>query len=285
MKRAAIHEAVVDYIARGWPIFPCHATGPQRKKPRTARGFHDATSDQDVVARWWRAWPDALIALATGAPSGVAVLDIDIKDPKANGFDLLEDLGIVLPSTPMAHTASGGLHLYFRNPERELKCSAGLLGPGLDVRATGGYVILPSPGSGYDWDPIWNFDTCEPIAAPDWLWPVKPSPPPGKMPTFAPGDGLTSYGRAALEGTCEGIFRATGGEQERTLNAECFSIGTLVAAGGIPAGLALRTLLRAAAAMPDYNPRWPWRSEEIDLKVRRAFDAGLANPRALRKAG
>ena len=34
-----------------------------------------------------------------------------------------------------------------------------LLGPGLDVRGDGGYVILPSSGSGYTWDPLLNFDT------------------------------------------------------------------------------------------------------------------------------
>jgi hypothetical protein len=45
----------------------------------------------------------------------------------------------------MAHTSSGGLHVYFDAGERELKNSAGTLGPGLDVRGDGGYVIVPSP--------------------------------------------------------------------------------------------------------------------------------------------
>jgi hypothetical protein len=55
----------------------------------------------------------ALIGIPTGRPSERIVLDIDIKDERANGFDRLDDLGIVLPATLMAHTASGRLHVYF----------------------------------------------------------------------------------------------------------------------------------------------------------------------------
>jgi Bifunctional DNA primase/polymerase, N-terminal len=183
----------------------------------------------------------------------------------------------------MVHTSSGGLHVYFDAGNRELRCSAGLIGPGLDIRATGGYVIVSSPGSGYTWDPVHNFKTTALAPAPDWLWPPIPSrsilPPPP-----APAAGLSPYGKAAIEGACTAIVRSPGGEQERTLNAECFSIGTAAAAGLLPADLALRELLRAGNAMPDHETRWPWRAEEIDLKVRRAFAAGLQHPREARRA-
>ena len=183
----------------------------------------------------------------------------------------------------MARTPSGGLHVYFANPERELKCSAGLLGPGLDVRANGGYIILPSSDSGYQWDPIWNFKTVAPAPAPDWLWPVRPSRA-APLEPIQPVIGLDRYGTAAIEGACDAITKAAAGQQERTLNAEAFSIGTLCGAGAAPGDIALAALLRAAAAMPDYDPRLPWRREEIDIKVRRAFAAGHANPREVRRA-
>jgi hypothetical protein len=41
----------------------------------------------------------------------------------------------------------------------------------------------------------------------------------------------------------------------------------------------LKALLGAATRMPNYDPAWPWRPEEIDFKVRRAFHDGLAHPR------
>lgn len=182
----------------------------------------------------------------------------------------------------MVHTASGGLHVYFASTERELKCSAGLIGPGLDIRSAGGYVIVPSPGSGYTWDPIHNFKTTPLAAAPDWLWPPKPSRPAMPLP-LEPVIGLGPYGEAAIESACNAIVRAPAGEQERTLNAECFSIGTAAGAGLIPPDIALRALLRAGNAMPDHDDLWPWRPEEIDLKVRRAFFAGLQHPRISRR--
>jgi hypothetical protein len=158
----------------------------------------------------------------------------------------------------------------------------GLIGPGLDVRGNGGYVILPSHGSGYWWDPQWNFETTTPAPAPDWFWPPKLSRPISTEPITAV-IGLSPYGEAALNGACNAIFRAGPGQQEITLNSECYSIGTLAGAQAVPPAIALRTLLRAAHAMPDYDPAWPWRPEEIDLKVKRAFNAGLLRPREVRR--
>lgn len=269
--------------AHGVPVFPCREREPGRKRPYTPRGFHDATRDPVVITRWWRQWPNALIGMPTGSESRRWVLDIDVKRPEANGFDTLEDLGhSILPVTPMCHTASGGLHVYFDAGDRELKNSAGLLGPGLNVRGDGGYVILPSSGSGYNWDPLHNFETCAAAPAPDWLWPPKPSRPISTEP-IEPVTGLSRYGEAAIEAACNAIVRAGPGQQERVLNAECFSIGTLAGAGAVPAEIALRALLKAGNRMPDHNSAWPWRPEEIDLKVRRAFNAGQTHPREVRR--
>src|SRR5262249_18274306 len=160
--------------------------------------------------------------MPTGRVSHRWVLDIDVKRPEANGFDTLADLGhSVLPETPMVHTASGGLHVYFDAGDRELKCSAGLLCAGLDVGDDGGYVVLPCPGSGYSCDPLYNFDTVPLAAAPDWLWPPRPSRAPLSEP-IKPVTGLSRYGERAIELACEAIAHAAAGEQERTLNAEAF---------------------------------------------------------------
>src|SRR5437763_1584452 len=127
-------SAALRYVAHGLPVFPCRSTEPGRKRPLTGRGFHDATTDLAIITAWWTPSPDALIGIPTGTPIGAVVLDIDAKDAATNGFDTLEDLGhAILPETPMVHTPSGGLHVYFAPPERELKCSVGLIGPGIDV--------------------------------------------------------------------------------------------------------------------------------------------------------
>jgi Bifunctional DNA primase/polymerase, N-terminal len=252
-------DQALGYIGRGWPVFPCRWDGGPRfrKTPITPNGFKDASDDPKVVVAWWTRWPKALIGLPTGPASGLVVLDVDVKRAEANGFDSLEDLGrAVLPETPMVHTESGGLHLYFRCPVRDLRNSAGRIGPGLDIRATGGYVIVPSPGSGYAWDSCWNFDTCSPVEAPDWLRPAPPARPRVMTSPKFECVGLSKYSEAALDAACTAILRAPAGQQETVLNVEAFSIGTLAGANGVPADLALKALLAAASRMPDHDPQW-----------------------------
>lgn len=277
----------LEYIARGLPIFPCHGgSNPRlRKTPLTPDGFKSASRDPDVIQRWLERYPSALWGMPTGVASRFVILDIDVKDPAADGFDTLADLGrSILPETPLVHTASGGVHVYFQCPDRELRNSAGKIGPGLDVRGDGGYVIVPTLGSGYAWDAHWNLDAVEPVEAPDWLWPQAPSRPHTSGSPVPQTDGLSRYAEAALDHACKAIIHAPAGQQEITLNVECFSIGTLAAAGGISEGLALKALLYAANRMRDHDPRWPWRQEEIDFKVRRSFADGLRHPREARRA-
>jgi hypothetical protein len=250
----------------------------------TPNGFKDATLDPAIVHAWERKYPTTLWGMPTGTASGYVVLDIDVKRPEANGFDSLKDLGrSILPETPMVHTESGGVHIYFQCPDRELRNSAGKIGPGLDVRGAGGYVIVPTPDSGYVWDTYWNLDTVEPVEAPDWLWPPPPSRPRTSAPPVLQTDGLSRYAEAALDSACKAIIDAPAGQQEITLNVESFSIGTLCGAGGISEGLALKALLYAASRMRDHDPRWAWRPEKIDFKVRRSFADGLRHPREARR--
>jgi hypothetical protein len=271
-----------QYIARSLLLFPCRSDGGPRlqKTPLTPNGFKDASIDFEVVRHWEQRYPACLWGMPTGTTSGYVVLDIDVKRPGANGFDSLEDLGhSILPETPLAHTQSGGVHVYFQCPNRELRNSAGKIGAGLDVRGDGGYVIVPTPDSGYRWDTYWNLDTVKPVAAPDWLWPAPPVRPRMAAPPKFECAGLSRYAEAALDAACSTIIRAPGGQQEATLNTEVFSIGTLAAVGGIPETIALTALLAAANRMPNHDPAWPWRWEELDFKVRRAFRDGLAHPR------
>lgn len=71
------------------------------------------------------------------------VLDIDRGHADgADGFATLKDNGWVLPTTRIHHTPSGGVHAFFRVPEgMAIKSSAGKIGPGLDIRGDGAYVV------------------------------------------------------------------------------------------------------------------------------------------------
>ena len=66
----------------------------------------------------------------------------------------LERLDGPVPKTSRTRTGGGVVHVFFRYPrETDIRNSAGLLGPGLDVRGEGGYVVPPSrtfPANSYE---------------------------------------------------------------------------------------------------------------------------------------
>src|SRR5207244_2140853 len=111
---------------QGWPVLPCHhPTDDGRcscgnhscpspgKHPRSRHGLHDASTDDGTVTRWWTRWPDANVAVRTGArPAGAGVVVIDI-DPAHGGDDSLASLQAEhrpLPATRTALTGGGGRH-------------------------------------------------------------------------------------------------------------------------------------------------------------------------------
>ena len=122
----------------GFHVFPCR---PRDKRPATANGLKDATTDPDVIQAWWRQQPDNNIAIATGAASGIFVVDIDGLDAEAALRRLEVEHG-ALPATVEAITARGR-HVYFKSPREPVRNSAGKIGTHIDVRGDGGYVICP----------------------------------------------------------------------------------------------------------------------------------------------
>ena len=154
-------RVALTYMPRGWPVVPIYAPDPSRptgcscrdhecsspaKHPTTRRGIHDASTEERLARIWWERHPRRGIALATGEPSGVWVLDLDGEKGKCSFLALQEDQGRI-PNTVASRTGGGGFHLLFRMPgNREVKNSAGQVGDGIDVRGTGGYVILPPSG-------------------------------------------------------------------------------------------------------------------------------------------
>jgi hypothetical protein len=100
-------------------------------------GFKDATRDSNTLQELWRCCPGELIGVATGEISALDVLDID---PRQGGDRWFVEHQHRFPTTRVHRTRSGGVHLLFAH-EHGLRCSAGRIAPGIDVRATGGYVI------------------------------------------------------------------------------------------------------------------------------------------------
>lgn len=149
--------------------------GSPAKHPRTAHGLKDASNEQGEILRWWTTWPSANVGVRTGPESGIVVVDIDPRHGGLETWEALEEqhgydasLGNVV-----AVTGSGGVHIYYRHPGSHIKSRSGGLGPGVDVKADGGYVVAPPSvhrlGTPYYWaaghDP-WEREIAE---LPDWL--------------------------------------------------------------------------------------------------------------------
>ncbi|HEX5742009.1 MAG TPA: bifunctional DNA primase/polymerase [Pilimelia sp.] len=155
----------LDYAGRGWPVFmlgrtrrpvancrdcPRGAHDPAGCAHLTCHGFYAATTDPDRITALIHAVPRGVLAIRTGTPSGLAVVDIDPR----NGGTLLPDL---MPPTACVRTGGGGWHLYYRHPGVPLAAKvAGV--PGVDIKSDGGYVVAPpsihpDTGRAYQWVP------------------------------------------------------------------------------------------------------------------------------------
>ncbi len=134
-------QFALSYAQNGWPVFPLHNKIPFKD----SQGYKDATTDEKQIQTWWTRHPTANIGLATGEKSGVMVLDID---PPEGHYSLqeLQSQHTPLPETRRSRTGNKGLHFFFQYPHdgNTYVNAVGLAGlEGVDIRATGGYVVIP----------------------------------------------------------------------------------------------------------------------------------------------
>ena len=178
-------KAAEWYGQRDYPVFPLHSVEGERcscgsptcetpgKHPRIVQWPDNATTRPGMIRSWWGRWPEANIGLLTGEGSGLVVLDVDPRHGGHVGIEELERQFGELPATVEAQTGSGGRHLLFKHPGQRIANSAGLLGPGLDIRGDGGYIVVPpslhASGRRYAWDGARHPAYMEPAPMPAWL--------------------------------------------------------------------------------------------------------------------
>ncbi len=146
----------LQYAQAGLRVFPL---SPCDKTPlRGSKGLHEATNNIDVIKQWWTSNPFYNIGCATG--KGIAVIDID-EGTDNNGKSKSGEDSIAqwqsengqLPDTLTAISGKGGRHLYYRTGNK-YSSKAGVI-KNVDVRAEGGYIVLPPSihpnGNRYSW--------------------------------------------------------------------------------------------------------------------------------------
>jgi hypothetical protein len=180
-------QQALNYAELNYPVFPC---APGRKHPLTPHGFHDATTVAERIEAWWTQNPNANVAIPT---TGLVVIDVD--GPANSWLAALGDRGRDLMAGPVASTPGGGRHYIFRAPHNvRIRSRAGHIAPRVDVRAEGGYILVPPSlvgGKPYKFVPGLELEQPrerlpEP---PDWLLPqlVEDAPSPPTAPRAATG--------------------------------------------------------------------------------------------------
>ncbi len=246
---------------------PCRAAGNGHDREAcdclTCHGFYAATTDPARIAAMLAAVPDGLLAVRTGAVSGVAVVDID---PAHGG----RHVPALMPPTATVTTGGGGWHLYYRHPGRLIP-SRPLPGhPGIDIKADGGYVVAPPsvhPTSGrpYLWADVRPVDEmppallalCQPPTAP----PVRDETPGGQLPAGPPsvtrpparrtgghGGGGISNPAALLAAHLAAVARAPEGRRRTTLYGAARGVARMVAANALTHADAVAALTAAGRA-------------------------------------
>lgn len=296
-------SAALSYAARGWPVLPCN---PRDKRPLVPRdvvdgkpvpksgGVAKATCDADTIRAWWKRWPNALIGIATGK-SGFFALDFDPRHDDDTGEEwtlerlkgeLEAQMGCALPASLSVRTPSGGVHVYYRQPENAPIRNSNALPDHVDVRGEGGYVVAPpgrnAAGGVYRW--LRGADDAPIMEAPPQLLAILARSKPGKAsgePPKAKGGGAHDsaaerYALTALQRECEAVEQAGTGTRQDALNRAAYNLAQLVAAGALAEGMARSALEMSAAKNPGRDS-----DAQIMATIDSGWAAGMAKPRDL----
>ncbi|MQA06644.1 MAG: DNA primase [Streptosporangiales bacterium] len=271
--------------ARGWHVFPLR-TGD--KRPAVDRWETRATTDLNRIRVCWTAGRYG-VGIACG-PSGLLVIDLDVPKPDQPppsdygpgitcGQDVLaticEEAGQPHPpATYTVRTGQGGLHLYYRGPSRlELRNTHSSLGPLIDTRGHGGYVV--AAGTSVNGQRYELLDDAPIADLPDWLADrLTPAQLPAQEPIPVRVDTgrLSIYLAAAVRAELDHVHRAPPGTRNRALYGAAVALGQLVAGGALDEHQAAGWLLAAGIAVGQSE-------REATRTIASGFKAGARRPR------
>ena len=125
MPYSRLHAAARNYAEAGWPVFPCRENG---KEPACANGYKDATTVLEKIDFWWADNPNYNIGFC---PENAGLCVVDEDTDKGGRYD-----ATAVETVKSPH----GRHIYYAG---SLPASASRIGPHIDTRGRGSYVLLP----------------------------------------------------------------------------------------------------------------------------------------------
>jgi hypothetical protein len=223
-------DSALNLARRGKPVFPVDRLS---KKPLVAwKPYQDRIPTRQEVRNWWTEWPDANIGMATGRLSGLMVVDCDSEEAVKRFTESYPEGRRTL----QAQTGrEGGKHFYFCFEERITNDAGKLLGPGIDIRGQGGFVIVPpsihANGKAYQW-----INRNEPLPLASKLREILVT----RSKTAPPSNGEGGY-RGRFD-TAKALAGVPEGQREETL----FRSACKLRSADVPQGMAETLILEAA---------------------------------------
>jgi hypothetical protein len=253
-----MRETALGLAARGFKVFPI--TAGAKAPPLIPSWQTKATSDPATVEAWWAYWPNANVGIHC---DGLVVIDVDPKNGGRESLVALEQ-EIPLEATYEVDTPSGGTHIYYRLPGGvAIRNGVSVLGPGLDIRTTSGYVV--AAGSRTAAGEYRNV-VDEAIAEVDPVILSRLTAVPPKPERPAPAEDVVTDPDAAVTRAIDFLEHHPVAVQGQGGDHHTYRTICRIRDFGVPAE-------RAIEALADWNARClpPWEYDEFSVKVANAY--------------
>lgn len=242
-----------------------------------------ATCDIDTIRMWWRYFPKSNVGVLMGGLTNTIAVDIDGIEGKES-LAKLEELHGPLPITRAQSTGRehGGTH-YFFEVQAPLDCdwvrNRAHLAPGIDLRASGGFVVgtpsMHASGARYRW---LNDAPIAPL--PKWMFTLaishreqlKHFTSSGECPTEDQFIEMGKPLKLRLAHAKKALTAEPPAIQGQNGSATCLHAAILMVRGyGLPGPIAFDLLWR------DYNSKCqpPWSHDELLHKVNSATSPAI----------
>lgn len=166
-KTCQFHAQALDLARYGLCLHPLK---PGDKVPLFKGWQASATSDPDQIDQWAKDYPTANVGVVPGEPSGVFIVDADLRHGAHASLDKYKRLYGELPLTWTALTPNGW-HFYFQHPGGRIRNYT--LDHGLEIKGDKGNVVAPGSihpgGLSYRWQPYCSPGELPLAKAPQWL--------------------------------------------------------------------------------------------------------------------
>ena len=252
----SIIEAAVEAAGQGFAVFPV-----QGKRPLVSWRA-DSTCVPDEVRAM--PWAEASGIGVDCGKSGLVVIDIDDLSavPHLNeqvGWDTTAD------ETLISRTGRGGMHIFYRAGAPEGRNSASKVVPGVDIRGSGGFVVIPPSahenGNQYTW-----VKRHDPAPIPERMVQVfnyREDRVPNNLPASISHE---KWGLAALHAGAHDIESSPPGQRNNELNAVAYRIFGIVKGGHLDEETARARLTRAGLHVG-------LASDEVALTLKSAWES------------